>query len=66
MELISMGAVLVGIILIVFVLLVLVERKWSSPKGSDWYDTPADDELTPLLGVVLPKEQTKKKKKGDE
>jgi hypothetical protein len=46
----------VGVVAAVF----RVERKRTKKDSSDWYDTPADDELTPLLGVVSPK-----KKKGD-
>jgi hypothetical protein len=46
----------VGVVALVF----RVERNRTKKDLSDWYDTPADDELTPLLGVVSPK-----KKKGD-
>jgi hypothetical protein len=60
MDIFTMGFLAIGIIVVIFLLLVWIENKWSTPKGSDWDDTPADDELTPLLGVVAPK-----KKKGD-
>lgn len=43
----------------VVVSVVLAERRQSKKALSDWYDTPADDEVKVLLGVVSPK------KKGD-
>lgn len=51
-----MLSIVVGVVGYVF----WVERKQTRKDLSDWYDTPADDELSPLLGVVSPK-----KKKGD-
>jgi flagellar basal body-associated protein FliL len=57
---------LLVVIMVLFVVGVVasvfwVERKHTKKELSDWYDTPADDELTPLLGVV----SSPKKKKGD-
>jgi len=61
MDIFTIGLLSILLIVVIFLLLVLIERKLSIPKKKrDWYDTPADDELTPLLGVVSPK-----KKKGD-
>jgi hypothetical protein len=61
MDILTMGLLALGLIVVIFLLLLLVEKKWSTPKGSDWYDTPTDDDLAPLLGVVAPK-----KKKGED
>jgi flagellar basal body-associated protein FliL len=64
-----MGNVQVIVLIVLMLLFVVgvvasvlwVERRDSKKKLADWYDTPADDELTPLLGVV----SSPKKKKGD-
>lgn len=59
-QFIILVAVMVSFVVGVVASVFWVERRESKRELSDWYDTPADDELSPLLGVVSPK-----KKKGD-
>jgi hypothetical protein len=59
MDTLSFSILIIGVLALVVGLMLFVEKRWSTPKGSDWYDTATDDEVKALLGVVSPKKEKK-------
>ncbi len=59
MDILWFSILILGLLGLVLGLMLFVEGRWSTPKGSDWYDTATDDEVKTLLGVVSPKKEKK-------